>query len=107
MSTRNSCIQCGVCCKIFYINLNKEEYLSAKYITIFDGENKIGNFDLAAECGANFLAKKEDDSCIYLKKNKCAIHEIRPQVCRDFFCDSNNLRFVEMKKVLSQYKKLI
>ena len=36
------CSQCGVCCKLFVINLNKEEYNSKEYKTVFE---KFGHFD--------------------------------------------------------------
>lgn len=100
----NNCKQCGVCCKLFYINLNEDEYLSGKFKTIFDDNDKIHNFDKACQCGANFLAKKEDGICIYLEDSKCAIHTMRPQVCHEFFCDSDDPKFANMQEVLSEYK---
>lgn len=30
------------------------------------------------------LIEKPDDSCIFLEGSECAIHEVKPQQCRDF-----------------------
>ena len=88
------CSQCGVCCRLFLINLSEEEYRSGRYKTMFD--EFVSNFEEAELVGANILAQKEDNSCIYLKDNKCSIHESRPQSCRNFFCTSKDEGFKEM-----------
>lgn len=92
-----TCSQCGICCKLFLINLNKGEYLSGKYQTVFD-EFGLINFEEAELTGANILKQKEDDSCIYLERGKCSIHKKRPEVCRNFFCDSKEDKFKGMIK---------
>ena len=82
------CSQCGVCCKLFVINLNKEEYNSKKYKTVFE---EFGHFPWkeAEMIGANLLVQKEDGkTCVYLEDNKCSIHKKRPIVCRNFYCTS-------------------
>ena len=89
-----ACSQCGVCCKIFLINLNEEEYRSRKYKTQFS--EFISDFELAEFSGANTLAQKEDGSCNYLMDGLCSIHKTRPLVCRDFFCDTTEERFQGM-----------
>ena len=99
------CSQCGVCCKLFVINLNEEEYRSGKFKTVFE---KFGNFDWreAELIGAHLLAQKEDgQTCIYLQEGKCSIHEVRPQVCRDFFCDSKEEWHQEMIEKINKYKE--
>jgi len=100
------CNQCGVCCKLFLINLNEEEYNSGRYKTIFAEFGFVNNFEEAELTGANLLAQNEDESCIYLKEGKCAIHQDRPQVCREFFCDSKDPWFKEMIERIEKYKKL-
>ena len=95
----NSCNGCGLCCKLFLINLSKEEYLSGKYKTMF------GEHDLPAKYGANFLSQKTDGSCIYLKGNECSIHADRPKVCRDFFCTTKAKRFVGIVKIIKNNDK--
>ena len=98
------CEQCGVCCKLFVINLNKKEYFSGKYKTIFA---KFGKFEFveAELTGANLLDQKEDGSCIYLKQGKCSIHNFRPQVCRNFFCDSKDPWFIPMIEKINNAKQ--
>jgi Fe-S-cluster containining protein len=92
----SKCSQCGLCCKLFLINLTEEEYRSGKYKTQFEEFGQIANFRKARECGANTLKQNPDGSCIYLKDNKCTIHETRPKVCRKFFCSSKAKKFQGM-----------
>lgn len=99
-----SCNQCGICCHLFLINLNKEEYLSGKYKTIFGKEGSFTSFSKAQKYGAHFLAKKKDGSCIYLKNNLCSIHDDRPLVCRGFFCASKNAKYKQMIKEINTAK---
>ena len=94
---------CGTCCKLFYINLNKEEYESKRYKTIFAKFKGIKNFADAKKYGANFLAKKEDDDCIYLENNYCRIHKDRPNVCKEFFCASNSQKYKNMQKIIKKH----
>lgn len=100
----NKCKMCGTCCKLFYINLNKEEYKSGRYKTIFDTYKKFKNFSKARKYGAIFLAKKENDDCIYLENNFCKIYQDRPIVCKGFFCTSKNKKYKNMQKIVKKYK---
>jgi len=84
------------------VNLAEEEYRSGKYRTQFEEFDLIDNFYRATACGANILKQKEDGNCIYLKANKCSIHKIRPQVCREFFCTSKLKKF---RKMIEQIEK--
>jgi Fe-S-cluster containining protein len=100
------CSQCGICCKLFLINLTEEEYKSKKYNTMFD--EFVPDFEEAEMVGANVLAQNDDESCIYLKDKKCSIHSKRPQSCRKFFCNSKEERFSEMiSKIKEKKSKLI
>jgi len=90
----------GRCCKLFLVNLNKEEYESGRYKTMFDEFERLA-FEKAEQSGAHFLKQKKDGSCIYLDGNKCSIHEIRPQVCRGFFCESKDPKFQEMIEIIN------
>ena len=101
----NACNGCGLCCKLFYINLTKEEYFSGKYKTELGKYGIIENFGEAKSCGANLLAKKADGSCIYLKDNLCGIHKDRPKVCREFFCTTKAKRFEGMVKEIREADK--
>jgi Fe-S-cluster containining protein len=63
---------------------------------------KISNFTQAKKCGANLLAKKDDDSCIYLINHQCSIHTTRPNVCRNFFCTSQMKKFISMVEIIKK-----
>ena len=96
------CSQCGVCCKLFVINLSEEEYNSGNYKTQFEEFGLIKDFIEAEFSGANIITQKQDGSCIYQKDNKCSIHKTRPEVCRKFFCTDSN--FKSMIEKINEYK---
>lgn len=96
------CKACGLCCKLFYINLSEEEYTSGKYITELGEYGVIEKFGEAKSCGANLLAKKKNGECIYLENNKCSIHADRPVVCRQFFCSTKAKKFQGMVKIIKE-----
>lgn len=98
------CEQCGVCCKLFLINLNEDEYYSGKFQTVNADFGPLVNFTEAESLGLNFLEQKEDGSCFYLKQNGCSIHEMRPQVCRNFFCRTTNPKYAQMVKEIAEFK---
>jgi Fe-S-cluster containining protein len=98
----NSCNGCGLCCKLFLINLSKEEYQSGKYRIMFEQYGLMADFGEAKKCGANLLAKKDDGSCIYLDGNQCGIHADRPKVCQAFFCTSKAKKFQSMVKIIKE-----
>lgn len=94
-----NCNQCGTCCKLFLINLTKEEYNSKSYKTQFD--EHVNDFQEAELTGANILETKNQTECIYLKDKKCSIHKNRPQSCRNFFCKSDNPKFKKMIEAIN------
>jgi len=100
----NKCFECGACCKLFLINLTEEEYKSGKYKTQFEMFGLINDFGEAERCAANILEQKEDGSCVYLKKGRCSIHQIRPKSCRKFFCTSKNKQFKGMIEKIKKAK---
>lgn len=95
----NSCNGCGLCCKLFLINLSKEEYQSGKYRTMFEEHN------LPAKYGARLLARNANGSCVYLEGNECSIHADRPKVCQDFFCTTKAKKFAGMVKIIKDNDK--
>ena len=97
-----TCKQCGVCCKLFLINLTEKEYRSGRYDTMFD--EFVEDFEEAEMVGANVLKQKEDNSCIYLKDNKCSIHNFRPESCKNFFCESKEEKFKKMIETIKEAK---
>jgi len=99
----NKCSQCGACCKLFMINLTEKEYRSKKYQTILEKFGFEEDFKEAERNGLNILAVHDDESCIYLKDNKCSIHKRRPTACRKFFCDSKKPQYKTMiEKIKNQ-----
>ena len=98
----SKCSQCGICCQLFLINLSKEEYQSGKYKTQFEEFGLIDDFKKAVSCGANIIKQQNDGSCVYLEGKNCSIHEIRPRVCKEFFCASKLKKF---RKMIKQIKK--
>ena len=94
------CVMCGLCCQLFLINLNKDEYYSGEYSTVFDDIEIFTDFSKACEYGANLLKKQANDSCIYLKADKCSIHEQRPAVCKGFFCRGKKAKYEKMRSIV-------
>lgn len=102
----NKCYECGVCCKLFMINLTEAEYKSGSYKTQFDAFEPMDDFVEAEMCGANIIEQKEDGSCIYVNNGNCSIHDKRPQACRAFFCESKNKDFAGMIEKIEEFKRL-
>lgn len=98
------CSSCGVCCRLFLINLNQKEWELGEYKTQFQEFNLKDDYLIAKKYGGNLLKQKKDGSCIYLKNNLCSIHKKRPQVCRDFFCESNLKKFRRMIEMINKKK---
>lgn len=98
----NKCSQCGLCCRLFLINLNEKEYQSGKYQTQFEDYGLFNDFQKAKNCGANIIKQRESGDCFYLENNKCSVHKDRPQVCKKFFCDSKLKKF---RKMIEQIEK--
>jgi len=73
-----SCSQCGICCRMFFINLNQKEWESGAYETLAKSPEVDDQFHSVQEYGGNILRQKKDGSCIYLKNNACSIHTRRP-----------------------------
>ena len=100
----NDCSGCGVCCKLFLINLSKEEYLSNKFRTQFESFGLVKDFMEAEMCGANIITQRTDGSCFYLKDSKCSIHDFKPVACKEFFCNSKKESFKSMIDKINERK---
>jgi Fe-S-cluster containining protein len=98
----DECTKCGICCKLFLINLNEDEWTSGKYKTALKGYDLGNDFKIVQKYGGNVLKQKKDGSCIYLKKNLCSIHTRSPQACRDFSCTSKAEKFKGMIRVIKE-----
>jgi len=102
VANKSGCSMCGLCCRLFLINLNAEEYYSGDYLTVFDYLEPINDFALASECGANILKQNDDGGCIYLESEKCSIHERRPIVCREFYCTGTETEYAGMREIIAK-----
>nr|MCK4930387.1 YkgJ family cysteine cluster protein [Nanoarchaeota archaeon] len=103
----HKCLECGVCCKLFLVNLTEEEYKAGKYKTQFEMFGLVDDFIEAEMCAANIIEQKKDGSCTYLKNGKCSIHKIRPKSCREFFCTSKSKTFTIMIDKIKERRKKV
>lgn len=99
------CSQCGICCRLFLINLTREEWMSGSYKTQLKEFGLDDDSDTAQRYGGNILSQKKDGSCVYLKNNLCSIHKRAPQSCRDFFCESTLKKFKGMVRIIKERKE--
>lgn len=97
-----SCSRCGLCCKLFLINLTQKEWESGYFKTYFQGLSAKDSFKKARSYGGHLLLQKEDGSCIYLQNNLCSIHQNRPQACRNFFCRTKQAKYRGMVRIINK-----
>jgi len=71
---RFRCTLCGNCCRLRIINLTKED---------INRLQAAGKKDYIAVGGEPRL-KRVNGKCIFLKDDRCLVHEHRPKVCREF-----------------------
>ena len=71
---RFRCTMCGNCCRLRIINLAKEDIVRLQ---------AAGNKDFVAAGGEPRL-RRVRGKCIFLKDDRCLVHEHRPKVCREF-----------------------
>jgi Fe-S-cluster containining protein len=95
-----SCSQCGLCCKLFLINLTKDEWQSGEYETELKKYFSTDEFKSIQKYGGNVLKQHADGSCIYLHSNLCSIHKKRPQSCRNFYCTSTSKKYKDMIRLI-------
>jgi Fe-S-cluster containining protein len=68
------CLMCGNFCRF------KSTNLTAADIKRLTGAGYADFYELRGEA----YLKRVRGKCVFLKDDKCAVHEIRPQVCRQF-----------------------
>lgn len=71
-----SCKNCGVCCRLQPpdVDLIEQEKIKSKGFKGF-----LGSVD---NTGLQWIRRKSDGSCYFLKNNKCLIYDVRPAICR-------------------------
>ena len=99
-----SCSQCGMCCRLFLINVTKKEWESGYYKTPLKQFFLHDSFTTVQKYGGNIIAQKKDGSCIYLKHNMCSIHTKRPHHCKKFFCSSTAKKYKDMIRIINESK---
>jgi Fe-S-cluster containining protein len=99
------CSKCAWCCRLFVVNLRREEYRKKRHKLLFD--EYMDDFVEAEFVGGNLLAQKDDGSCYYLSKNRCSDYANRPQTCREFSCSSKKKKFKEMIEKIKSMRKEI
>ena len=63
MSDPNICKQRGVCSKLFFVNLNENEFELGKFSMIFDDVEVTNNFSEASKCEANEIVRRFIKKC--------------------------------------------
>lgn len=80
------CARCGNCCRWpgpVYVS-EAEIRRIARFLDIDRSEFK-NLYIRAVDCGkALSLSEKLDGSCVLLDGNRCKVHEVKPEQCRDF-----------------------
>jgi len=70
-----ACTMCGNCCRLRIIQITEEDIKRME---------KEGLKDFHVKSGNEYWMRRENGRCVYLKDDKCSIHKIRPQICRNF-----------------------
>ena len=85
--THFDCLKCGACCCDNRVELEAEDLARFK---------AGGRDDLLRRVSRQRgklllpLAATKDKPCVHLKKRKCTIYELRPNLCRDFPVGTEN-----------------
>ena len=74
------CRQCSRCCYHKMIQVNPYEVSRLAKAAGVSGPELRARFTLAGR--GEYLAQKEDGSCVFLAQGGCTVHEGRPLVCR-------------------------
>jgi len=69
----NKCSQCGVCCKIFVVPLNENEYKSGKYKTQFEEFGVVDDFREAEDFDWSTAYEALDDRKKYSEERWIAL----------------------------------
>lgn len=94
------CSGCGNCCSNLLPMSRKEIEIICKYIKKHDIKESKHLFPLAK--------KATDMTCPFRDNGKgiCTIYEVRPEICKQFICDSEK-RVKHNRKLLGQTRQII
>jgi hypothetical protein len=81
-----SCLQCGECCKIRgYVYLEEGELEMIAAFLGIDQQTCVDRYTrLSPDRRSLCLIETPGGECIFLEKNRCAIHPVKPIQCRSF-----------------------
>lgn len=93
---RFRCLRCASCCgdteskvrKILLLRIEAERISENTWMAVDEFVDKIKGFEPYVYA----MKKTEDGICIFLRDKLCSIYEIRPQICRFYPFQLQNLR---------------
>jgi uncharacterized protein len=71
---RFGCRMCGNCCRFRVTPLTSEDVKRLE---------AAGHADFFRTAG-ELMLRRVNGRCVFLKDDRCTVHDVRPQVCRDF-----------------------
>jgi uncharacterized protein len=81
---RIDCTECANCCRVATVRLsNRDVEKLSKFLRIPPAQFIHGYTEQSAEEGL-ILKRTDQDGCIFLDGNICAIYEARPHICENF-----------------------
>jgi uncharacterized protein len=85
-ATFTACRRCGRCCRVQgYVRLRPGEAACIAGRLDLSIDDFTARFTrLTRDRSALSLTEQEDGSCTFLGPGGCAIHDVKPQQCRDF-----------------------
>ena len=86
------CDMCGKCCSyeipITILDISRvAKGLELSCKEVFD---KYIEREVSENSGIFKIKKKENAECVFLKNNKCSIHDFEPNICKFYFCQIPN-----------------
>ena len=72
---RFSCLCCGNCCRFKVIHMDEGDV---------ERIGKAGHKDFYRKVDGETILRRVNGKCVFQRDDKCSIHEIKPEVCRNF-----------------------
>lgn len=80
-----SCRQCGACCKqpgfVYLAEGDSERLAKALEVDVYAFTEQYG---ILLDRKHLALRKHQNESCVFLTSDACAVYDARPRQCRDF-----------------------
>ena len=80
------CLQCGECCRIKGdVNLTGEDVEEIAAFLGIDVQDFVDSYTrLSRDRRSLSLIESTGRDCIFLEKNRCSVHPVKPRQCRNF-----------------------